>query len=188
MIILWKCRATRLLPVAGVKPAQGPKMPPARDPVAPADDEARALARGLMTGARHAALAWTDPETGTPGISRIAFGLGPDSMPLTLISALAPHVAALRAHPAAAVMVGEPGGKGDPLTHPRLMLRVTAGFVDRADPGHAGLRARWLADHPKSALYIDFADFALVRLAPVSGLLNAGFARAYRLTAGDLLP
>ncbi len=161
-------------------------MPSVRDPVAPADAEARALARALMTEARHAALAWTDPATGEPGISRIAFGLGPDGAPLTLISALAPHSAALRAHPAAAVMVGEPGEKGDPLTHPRLMLRVRAAFIDRADPDHAALRARWLADHPKSGLYIDFADFALVRLVPVSALLNAGFARAFRLTAEDL--
>lgn len=160
----------------------------ARDPVAPADDEARAVARALMTGARHAALAWIDPETGTPGISRIAFGLAPDNTPVTLISALAPHFAALRAHPVAAVMVGEPGAKGDPLTHPRLMLRVTAGFVDRSAHDHAALRDRWLADHPKSALYIDFADFMLVRLAAVSGLLNGGFARAYRLSADDLMP
>jgi heme iron utilization protein len=158
------------------------------DPVAPADDEARALARELLAGASHAALAWTDPETGTPGISRIAFGLAPDGTPVTLISALAPHSAALRAHPEAAVMVGEPGERGDPLTHPRLMLRVRAAFVDRAAPDHAGLRARWLADHPKSALYIDFADFALVRLDPTGALLNAGFARAFRLTAADLRP
>lgn len=161
-------------------------MPPQPDPVAPADDEARRLARELLGGARHAALAWTDPATGTPGISRIAFGLSPEGLPVTLISALAPHMAALRAQPAAAVMVGEPGGKGDPLTHPRLMLRVTAAFCDRNTPDHAALRARWLADHPKSALYIDFADFALVRLMPVSALLNAGFARAFRLSAEDL--
>lgn len=51
---------------------------PARpDPVQPADAEARALAFALLTGANHAALAVTDPETGAPGISRIAFGLDP---------------------------------------------------------------------------------------------------------------
>jgi putative heme iron utilization protein len=158
------------------------------DPVAPADNEARGLAQGLLAAARHAALAWTDLETGTPGISRISFGLGPDGCPVTLISALAPHFAALRADPEAAVMVGEPGAKGDPLTHPRLMLRVQAAFVDRAAADHAELRARWLADHPKTALYIDFADFALVRLRPISALLNGGFARAYRLSPGDLRP
>lgn len=156
------------------------------DPVQPADDAARALARGLLAGATHAALAWTDPATGTPGISRIAFDLGPDGCPLTLVSALAAHRGALAAHPAAAVMVGEPGGKGDPLTHPRLMLRVTAEFLDRAAPGHGAIRAHWLERHPKAKLYVDFPDFSFVRLAPVSALLNGGFARAYHLTPADL--
>lgn len=140
----------------------------------------------MLAEARHAALAWTDPETRTPGISRIAFGLGPDGTPVTLISALAPHSAALAAHPSAAVMLGEPGPKGDPLTHPRLMLRVTGRFVDRASADHADVRARWLSDHPKSALYADFADFSFVWLKIDSALLNAGFARAFRLTADDL--
>lgn len=144
------------------------------------------MARDMLASARHAALAWTDADTATPGISRIAFGLAPDGLPVTLVSGLAPHTAALRAHPAAAVMLGEPGDRGDPLTHPRLMIRVTAGVVDRADPGHAALRARWLAEHPKSKLYVDFPDFAFVRLAPVSALLNAGFARAFRFTPEDL--
>ncbi len=156
------------------------------DPVQPADAEARALAQGLLQNARHAALAYTDPATGTPGISRIAFGLGPDGMPVTLVSALSAHHAALVAHPAAAVMVGEPGDKGDPLTHPRLMLRVTAEFVDRADPDHAALRDHWLTHHPKAKLYIVFADFTFARLRPVSALLNGGFGRAHHLSPADL--
>ncbi len=156
------------------------------DPVATADDEARALARGLLGAARHAALAVIDPASGAPGISRIAFGLCPQGHPLTLISGLAPHTAALRANPAAAVMVGEVGDKGDPLTHPRLMIQVQATFVDRASPDHAALRVKWLADHPKAKLYVDFADFAFVRLVPQSALLNGGFARAFRMTADDL--
>ncbi len=151
-------------------------------------DEARALARSLMREARHAALAVTDAETGTPGISRIAWGLGPDGGPVTLISSLATHFEALAAHPVCAVMLGEPGAKGDPLSHPRLMLRATAVFVAADDPGRPALRDRWLADHPKSALYVDFADFAFVRFAPLSALLNAGFARAFRLMPDDLAP
>ncbi len=162
-------------------------MPTKPDPVAAADDEARQMATSLM-GAPHAALAWTDPETQTPGISRIAFGLAPDGRPLTLISALAPHFAALRANPACAVMLGEPGDKGDPLTHPRLMIRVEARFVDRTDPGHAALRDIWLATHPKAKLYVDFGDFGFVRLVPQSAFLNGGFGRALRLAPDDLVP
>jgi heme iron utilization protein len=155
------------------------------DPVLPADDAARRLARDLLSQA-HAALAWTDPETGTPGISRIAFGLAPDTGFLTLISALAPHHAALQAHPDCALMLAEPGDKGDALTHPRLMLRARASFVAADAPERPVLRDHWLALHPKAKLYIDFADFAFVRMSPVSALLNAGFARAYRLTPADL--
>lgn len=162
-------------------------MPQAPDPVAPADDAARQLAQKLMQ-AHHAALAWTDPKTGTPGISRIGFALAPDGGPMTLISSLAPHFAALRQTPACAVLLGEVGDKGDPLTHPRLMIRATAAFIAPDDPTRAPLRDAWLAAQPKAKLYIDFVDFALVRLHPQSALLNGGFARAYRLSVADLAP
>ena len=157
------------------------------DPVQPADDAARSLARDLLGAARHAALSFTDPDTGTPGISRIAFGLDPDGCPLTLVSGLALHRRALETHPQAAVMVGEPGEKGDPLTHPRLMLRVAAEPVSRDAPEHLTLRQKWLADHPKAQLYIDFPDFIFVRLRPIAALLNGGFASAYRLVPADLM-
>jgi heme iron utilization protein len=161
---------------------------PPVDPVAKADPAACQLAQDLLTGARHASLAFQDPETATPGISRIAFGLDPQGVPLTLISALSQHAGALRARADCAVMVGEVGDKGDPLTHPRLMIRTRAVFVAPDDPARPAVRAHWLKVHPKAALYVDFADFAFVRLVPVSALLNAGFGRAYRLTAADLQP
>ena len=157
------------------------------DPVAPADDAARLLARDLMT-ATHAALAFADAATGTPGISRVALGRCPHGAPLTLISSLAPHFAALAMHPACALLIGEPGPKGDPLTHPRLMIRATAQMVPPDHPDRPILRAHWLALRPKSKLYIDFADFAFVRFTPQSALLNGGFGRAHHLTPSDLTP
>lgn len=156
-----------------------------KDPVLAADAEARALAQRLLA-APHAALAWADPETGHPSISRIAFGLCPEGLPLTLISGLSPHLAALKADARCSVLLGEVGAKGDPLTHPRLMIRARAVFVATDDPTRAALRAHWLKGHPKAALYIDFADFAFARLLPESALLNGGFARAFRLTPADL--
>jgi putative heme iron utilization protein len=155
------------------------------DPVAAADDVARTLARDLLQ-ADHAALAYTDAITGTPGISRISFGRAVDGTPMTLISWLAPHHAGLIAHPECAVMVGDPGPKGDPLTHPRLMLRVRARMVQRDDPSHPALRDHWLKLRPKAKLYIDFADFAFVCLTPLSAMLNGGFGRAYHLLPADL--
>jgi putative heme iron utilization protein len=154
------------------------------DPVQAADDDARALARSLLA-ARHASLAYLD-AAGAPAISRIAFGLCPEGLPLTLISGLAPHFAGLQADPRCSVMVGEVGDKGDPLTHPRLMIRARAEFVAADDPARPALRAHWLKGHPKAALYVDFVDFAFVRLAPVDALLNGGFGRAFRVLADDL--
>ncbi len=94
----------------------------------------RAQARALLASARFGALAYTDPETGTPAISRVAVGLDPGGLPVTLISQLSAHHAGLSAQPLAALMVGEPGPKGDPLTHPRLMIRVEAQFLAATTP------------------------------------------------------
>lgn len=158
-----------------------------KDPVQPATAETSAEARDMMAVARHAALAWIDPATGTPGISRIAFGLDEAGEPMTLISSLAPHFEALQAAADCALMVGEVGSRGDPLSHPRLMIRARARFVDADDPIRPALREHWLKGHPKAALYVDFPDFAFVRFALVSALLNGGFARANRLSPEDLL-
>ncbi|MDZ4136611.1 MAG: pyridoxamine 5'-phosphate oxidase family protein [Paracoccaceae bacterium] len=144
------------------------------------------MGRALLAGALYASLAYRDPETGAPGISRIALGLDKDGMPVTLISALAQHFSALRADPACALLVGEPGPKGDPLTHPRLMITAAARFVDRNTADHAALRGLWLTTHPKARLYVDFADFAFVRFGLHAALLNGGFGKAFRFGAADL--
>ncbi len=156
------------------------------DPVAAADEAARALARELMAAARVAALAVTDPVDNLPGISRIAFARMADGGLVSLVSSLAPHAGALRQNADCALMLGEVGERGDPLTHPRLMIKARAEAVERDDPAHAGLRAEWLERHPKAKLYVDFADFGFVRFVPRSALLNGGFARAYRLPPEDL--
>ena len=161
-------------------------MPPTpNDPVQPADEDARSLARQLLS-LGHAALAWEDTDTGTPGISRIAFARDPEAGLLTLVSGLAPHFRALRDRPDCALMLGEVGAKGDPLTHPRLMIRARASFVAADDPDRPAIRARWLQRNSKATIYIDLPDFAFVRLQPVSALLNGGFARAFHLAPADL--
>jgi putative heme iron utilization protein len=156
------------------------------DPVRDADPEALALARSLLAAARFAALAVTDPADGLPGISRIAFGLGPEGTPMTLISSLSAHHGALLANPACALMVGEPGEKGDPLTHPRLMIKARAEFVAQDAADRAALRDHWLAAHPKAKLYIDFGDFGFVRFQPQSILLNGGFGKAFRIDPAQI--
>ena len=160
-------------------------MADAPSPIRPTDSDARALARRLIAEARFGALAVVHPDTGLPHVTRIAVGLDEAGQPLTLISSLSLHTRALQAEPRASLLLGEPGPKGDPLTHPRLTLDVAAAFVPRG-PDHDSLRARWLTQHPKAALYIDFADFAFARLAPSGAALNGGFGKAYVLSAADL--
>jgi heme iron utilization protein len=50
------------------------------------------------------------------------------------------------------------------------------------------LRARFLARHPSAALYADFADFHLYRVAVERAHLVAGFGRIHWIAAADLLP
>ncbi|MGR3793448.1 HugZ family pyridoxamine 5'-phosphate oxidase [Vannielia sp. SX4] len=154
------------------------------DPIRPTDDEARAMARGLLDEARFGALGVL--EGGVPVVSRIAVGTDADGGPVTLVSSLSAHTSALRAEPACSLMVGEPGPKGDPLTHPRLSLQCMARFVDRGSEAHGALRTRWLESHPKSKLYIDFGDFGFVALEVQGAFLNGGFGKAFKLIPADL--
>ena len=161
--------------------AQTPAQAPARiDPIRPTDDAARDLARGLL-GSRHAALGVIDPATGAPHVTRVAFGWQDGAGGLLLVSTLSLHTGALHARPDCSVLLGEPADRGDPLTHPRLTLTGRAVPADKA-----ALRDLWLRDHPKAALYIDFADFRMLRLEVAAGHLNGGFGRAFRLTPADL--
>jgi putative heme iron utilization protein len=160
-------------------------VPESVDPIRPTDDEARALARGLVDGAAFAALAVLDAG-GAPLVTRIGFGTAPDGMPISLVSDLSLHTRAMAADPRVSLLVGEPGDRGDPLTHPRLSLQAQANLLGRDQPDHAALAEAWLARHPKAKLYIGFADFRFARFRVTGAFLNGGFGRAFRLTPEDL--
>lgn len=152
----------------------------ATDPIRPTDDEARALARTLIDGAQFGALGVLNE--GAPMVTRIAVATDADGCPLTLISDLSHHTKCLRLNPTASLLLGEPGPRGDPLTHPRLTLAVQASFVEKTQ----SRTDRYLAHQPKAKLYITFADFHFVRLAPIDAHLNGGFGKAFKLSHSDL--
>ncbi|MEQ3625048.1 MAG: pyridoxamine 5'-phosphate oxidase family protein [Celeribacter sp.] len=154
-------------------------------PIRPTDEAARAQARDLIDTARFAALGVL--SDGMPLVSRVALATDASGTPVSLISDLALHTGALRVTPACSLLLGEPGAKGDPLTYPRLTLQARADFVPRDSTAHITLRDRYLALRPKSALYLDFADFHFVRFVPVAAMLNGGFGRAFHLTPADLI-
>ncbi|HRO14198.1 MAG TPA: pyridoxamine 5'-phosphate oxidase family protein [Paracoccus sp. (in: a-proteobacteria)] len=152
-------------------------------PHRPADDAARAEARRILAQARHATLAVLD-EGGWPMQSRIALQADAAGQPLALLSGLALHTRRLAADPRAALLIAPLSGRGSPMAQPRLSLQVRA---QMAEPGEsAGLRALWRMRDPKSAVYLDLPDFRFWRMHPRSGLLNAGFGRAWLLDAADL--
>ena len=158
---------------------------PDTNPIRPTDAEARNLAQSLMQGARFAALGTVDAD-GRPLVTRVAFGRCPSGQPISLISSLSQHSQRLRGNQACSLMVGEPGPKGDPLTHPRLSLVARAQFVDNQTAAHQSLAAHYLQQHPKAKLYIGFQDFAFVRFQIETGYLNGGFGRAFHLSPAGL--
>ncbi len=151
-----------------------------RDPVNPTDDAARALAAALLNDARFGALAVTLPDS-RPYLARVAMLWG-DGALITLISTLSTHTKALHTNPVCAALIGEPGLKGDPLTHPRMTLICEAAEVDKKP-----LKDGWLAAIPKARLYYDFSDFLMFKLTPTEAHLNGGFGKAYRLMPNDLI-
>jgi putative heme iron utilization protein len=155
-------------------------------PIRETDDDARALARRLLADARHGALGVRDPRSGAPHVTRITVALAPDGHPLTLISALSSHTAALRADPVCSLLLGEPGERGDPLTHPRITLACRAAFTEHGGEAYAALRSHYLRTHPKAQLYIDFTDFCFATLCVDGADLNGGFGKAFALTPADL--
>jgi putative heme iron utilization protein len=149
------------------------------------DDEAIALAARLLDSSRHGTLAVLDPGSGHPLASRTALASDADGAPLILVSRLAAHTAALEADARCSLLVGEPG-TGDPLAYPRMTLIGRARRLERASPEGQRSRERFLAAHPKSALYADFADFSFWRIEIQRASLNGGFGRAW-LLEGDAL-
>lgn len=160
--------------------------PSPKDPTLPVDDDARLLAKRLLRTARSGALATNDGISGIPFASLVAVATEMDGTPIILTSQLATHTQLLEADAACSLLVAA-SGKGDPLAHPRLTLLAKARKLDRDGPETARARQRYLAHHPKAELYVDFPDFAFWRLAIEAASLNAGFGRAYRMAATDVL-
>lgn len=154
--------------------------------IRPTDAQAIELAKSLINNAEYGALGVFHPDTQTPFVTRIALGTTAKGQMISLVSSLSVHTQALLQNPECSLLVGEPGAKGDPLTHPRLTLQCRAEFLPRTHAGFAQTRADYLASHPKSKLYIDFADFGFVLFRLHQAALKGGFGKAFVLTKKDL--
>lgn len=143
-----------------------------------------AEAKLLLRTARSAALATLVAESGHPFATLVNVANAPDGSPILLLSELSAHRRYLAADPRLSLLFYIPG-RGDPLAHPRLTILGRAQRVDEAERRSA-LRTRFLARHPKSALYADFPDFSFFHVEMENVHLNGGFARAASLSAQQI--
>ncbi len=147
-------------------------------------------ARRLVRAAASATLA--TQAGGQPFASLVTPAAAPDLSALLWLSTLSEHTRQLQAEPRCALLytgaAPAPDGVADP--NPQTVPRVTlTGLAARVEGDAATtLKTRWLARHPYAALYADFGDFSLWRIAIGNGLLVGGFARAHRLRASELAP
>ncbi len=147
------------------------------------DDAARAQARAFVCDSPHGTLATLEPGTSWPMASRVSLAVDADGVPLILISRLSAHYGALEMDARCSLLLGE-AGDGDPLRHPRITVVCLAKKVPPDQ--RAAAKAQFLKRHPNAEMYADFTDFDFWRLASQRASLNAGFGKAYTLTADDL--
>ena len=140
-------------------------------------------AKRLLRTARAGALA-TLTSNGGPFASLVNVATMPDGSPILLMSRLAAHTRQLECDARLSLLLTE-SGEGDPLAHPRLTLTGSAERADAPD-FRAALRTRFLARHPKSSLYADFADFSFWRVRIELAHLNGGFGRTGNFDAASI--
>jgi heme iron utilization protein len=150
----------------------------------PSAYDALAQAKELLRSVRAGALATLVPGNNFPFASLVNVATAPDGSPILLLSRLAAHTRNLDTDPRLSLLLAQTGA-GDPLAHPRVTIMGTGECV--IDPaGRAAVRARFLARHPESALYADFADFSFWRVVMEQAHLNGGFARAGNFKAASI--
>lgn len=117
-----------------------------------------------------------------PYVSLVLVAPDHDASPLLLLSDLADHTKNLKSEPRAALLFDGTGGWRDPLAGPRASLLGRIGPCD-----DARLKARFLARHPSAAVYAEFTDFHLYRMAIERAHLVAGFGEIHWLDADAVL-
>lgn len=139
----------------------------------PDDFDPIALSRATLRRCRTGALATLDPASGYPLATLVNVATDTDGTPVFLASGLSLHTRNIEADPRVSILFAILG-KGDPMA---ASARVSVvGRAERTNDQH--VRRRFLARHPKAALYADFGDFSFFRLAVEGIHPNGGFARA----------
>ena len=110
---------------------------------------------------------------GFPFGSLMPYALDSAGRPIFLISNMAMHTQNLKADPRASLFVSQASTDGDPLGAARATL------IGNAEPVTAddlpAVREQYLARHPNSRYWVDFADFGFFRLEPIDVYYVGGF-------------
>ncbi len=140
-------------------------------------------ARALLRAANQATLATAARDRdGWPFASLVLIAHDRDGAPLLLLSDLAEHSQNIAADDRVSLLIDGTAGFEDPLTGPRLTVLGRA--TRSTDPDH---RRRFLERHASAEQYVDFADFAVYRMAVDRGHFVAGFGRIHWIDAAELL-
>jgi heme iron utilization protein len=112
-------------------------------------------------------------HVGFPFGSLMPYALDAAGRPIFLISNMAMHTQNLKADPRASLFVEQTGADGDPLGAARATLIGHVKVVPQEDIVSA--REQYLARHPNSSYWVDFADFNFFRLQPIDIYYVGGF-------------
>ncbi|MEQ9326454.1 MAG: DUF2470 domain-containing protein [Rhodospirillales bacterium] len=131
--------------------------------------------RSLMRGAIKAALATALPTAeGWPYASLVTVAHDHDLSPILLLSQLSDHTRAIDDDPRVSLLYDETDGFANPQQGPRVTLLGRAEKI--ADETAA---KRFLARHPRAALYAGFGDFSFYKVVPDRVHYVGGFAAAH---------
>jgi len=125
-------------------------------------------------------------RNGKPFGSHVPYVLGADWTHTYLhLSQLALHTQHLLQDPHVSLFLSEPDQpEKNPQALRRMNLQGTAAILTPDMPVYAGIKERYLARFPKSAMTFGFADFSLWELRLQEAHLVLGFGQAYQSTAG----
>ncbi len=120
---------------------------------------------------------------GFPFGSLMPYALDAAGRPLFLISNMAMHTQNLKADGRASLFVSQAAEDGDPLGAARATLVGDVAAIPAAELDAA--REQYLAKHPNSRYWVEFADFGFFRLQPLDVYYVGGFGVMGWVQAGE---
>ena len=112
-------------------------------------------------------------QPGFPFGSLMPYALDRAGQPIFLISSMAMHTQNLKSDSRSSLFVSQDSPDGDPLGAARATLVGNAEPIPADDL--APIRELYLARHPNSRYWVDFADFGFFRLEPIDVYYVGGF-------------